>query len=54
MHGTHSNEGGWSRFKRRATATIEAMEMSPTEVLETRLARVEARLAELESKEQGQ
>nr|WP_298897364.1 hypothetical protein [uncultured Altererythrobacter sp.] len=51
MHGTHSNEGGWSRFKRRAAETIEAMDMSPTEVLEARLARVEQRLAELEQKE---
>ena len=54
MHGTHHNESGWNRFKRRATETIEAMEVSPAEILETRLARVEARLAELESKEQGQ
>lgn len=51
MHGTHTSESGWARFKRRAAETIEAMDMSPTEILEARLARVEQRLAELEGKE---
>ena len=54
MHGPNSTESGWSRLKRRAVETIEAMDMSPTEILEARLARVEHRLAELEGKEHGQ
>lgn len=51
MPGPTSTESGWSRFKRRAAETIEAMDMSPTEILESRLAHVEQRLAELEGKE---
>ena len=51
MHAFTSTESGWSRFKRRAAEAIEAMDMSPTEILEARLARIEQRLAELEGKE---